>query len=180
MSEIEQIPVTTIDGRESSLGEYAGKVRLVVNVASKCGLTPQYEALEKLYESYRDRGFEVLGFPANDFGAQEPGTEEEIREFCDTNYGVRFPMFSKIAVTGEDQHPLYRNLTEAQPVAKSNSTENFRQRLTDYGMTPTPEPGVLWNFEKFLVGRDGQVKDRFAPNVTPDDPLVVEAIEREL
>ena len=100
MSEIESIPVKTIDGQPSSLGDYAGKVRLVVNVASKCGLTPQYEGLEKLYESYRDKGLEVLGFPANDFGGQEPGTEQEIQDFCTTNYSVQFPMFAKIAVTG--------------------------------------------------------------------------------
>ena len=181
MSEIESIPVKTIDGQESSLGDYAGKVRLVVNVASKCGLTPQYEGLEKLYESYRDRGLEVLGFPANDFGAQEPGTEEEIQTFCTSNYGVQFPMFSKIAVTGEEQHPLYRNLTQSKPEAKSNSdADDFRERLRNYGITPNPAPGVLWNFEKFLVGRDGEVKERFAPDVTPDDPMVVEAIEREL
>jgi len=181
MSEIESIPVKTIDGQETSLGDYAGKVRLVVNVASKCGLTPQYEGLEKLYKSYRERGLEVLGFPANDFGGQEPGTEEEIQSFCETNYGVDFPMFSKIAVTGEEQHPLYRNLVEAQPKAKSNSNEDdFRERLVGYGITPNPAPGVLWNFEKFLVGRDGEVKERFAPDVTPDDPMVVEAIEREL
>ena len=181
MSEIESIPVKTINGQDSSLGDYSGKVRLVVNVASKCGLTPQYEGLEKLYESYHDRGLEVLGFPANDFGAQEPGTEAEIQDFCTTNYGVKFPMFSKIAVTGDEQHPLYRELTNAVPKAKSNSeAEGFRERLRGYGITPTPEPGVLWNFEKFLVGRDGEVKERFAPDVTPDDPMVLEAIEREL
>jgi glutathione peroxidase len=181
MSEIESIPVKTIDGEPSSLGDYAGKVRLVVNVASKCGLTPQYEGLEKLYESYRDRGFEVLGFPANDFGAQEPGTEDEIRDFCQTNYNVQFPMFSKIAVTGEETHPLYRQMIDAQPKASShNDADDFRERLRGYGITPNPAPGVLWNFEKFLVGRDGEVKGRFAPDVTPDDPLVVEAIEREL
>lgn len=180
MSEIESIPLKTIDGQESSLGDYSGKVRLVVNVASKCGLTPQYEGLEKLYEAYRDRGLEVLGFPANDFGGQEPGTEQEIQSFCTTNYGVKFPMFAKIAVTGEEQHPLYRNLTEAQREAKTNSKEDFRERLRGHGMTPTPEPGVLWNFEKFLVGRDGEVKARFAPDVVPDDPLIIEAIEREL
>jgi glutathione peroxidase len=180
MSTIESIPVTTIDGQASSLGDYAGKVRLVVNVASKCGLTPQYEGLEKLYEDYRDRGLEVLGFPANDFAGQEPGSEAEIQDFCTTNYGVRFPMFSKIAVTGDDQHPLYRSLVEAQPETTGNSAEDFRARLVDYGITPNPAPGVLWNFEKFLVGRDGEVKARFAPDLSPDDPLIVEAIEREL
>jgi glutathione peroxidase len=180
MSAIELIPLKTIDGQPSSLGDYTGKVRLVVNVASKCGLTPQYEGLEKLYENYRDRGLEVLGFPANDFAAQEPGTEDEIQDFCTTNYGVQFPMFAKVAVTGEEQHPLYRSLIEAQPETAGNNADDFRTRLEGYGITPNPAPGVLWNFEKFLVGRDGEVKARFAPDVAPDDPLVVAAIEREL
>ena len=180
MTAIEAIPVKTIDGRESSLADYAGKVRLVVNVASKCGLTPQYEGLEKVYETYRDRGLEVLGFPANDFAGQEPGTDEEIQSFCQTNYGVQFPMFAKIAVTGESLHPLFKTLTEAKPDATSGSGDDFREQLTQYGITPNPEPGVLWNFEKFLVGRDGEAKARFAPNVAPDDPMILEAIEREL
>src|SRR6476661_6739042 len=117
MTPIETIQVQTIDGRPSSLGAYAGKVRLVVNVASRCGLTPQYTALEALYRRYRDRGLEVLGFPANEFGAQEPGTDDEIREFCEANYDVTFPLFSKIVVKGVGQHPLYIELTNAQPIA---------------------------------------------------------------
>jgi glutathione peroxidase len=176
---IQSIPLKTIEGGQSSLGDFAGKVLLVVNVASKCGLTPQYDALEKLYERYRDQGFAVLGFPANDFAAQEPGSDAEIADFCKTNFSVAFPMFSKISVAGEDKHPLYRELTSAVPSA-SGDPEAFRERLRGYGMTPNPEPEVLWNFEKFLIGRDGSVVARFAPTVTPDDPALVSAIEAEL
>jgi glutathione peroxidase len=177
---IQDVPLKTITGQDAKLGDYAGKVLLVVNVASKCGLTPQYEALEKLYADKRTEGLLVLGFPANDFGAQEPGTNAEIQEFCTTNFGVDFPMFSKIAVTGSETHPLYKALIAAQPKAASNSGEDFRERLKGYGMTPNPEPGILWNFEKFLVGRNGQVVARFAPNVAPNDPIVLEAIDKAL
>lgn len=179
MSEIQNIDLQTIKGDAASLGDYAGKVLLVVNVASKCGLTPQYEALEKLYADYRDKGLVVCGFPANDFGAQEPGTDDEIAEFCTTNYGVDFPMFSKIQVTGADKHPLYAALTSAQP-QKSGDAESFRENLRGHGMTPTEDPEVLWNFEKFLIGKDGEVKGRFVPATTPDDPALVAAIEAEL
>src|SRR5690554_2679243 len=115
--EIYEIPVKTIDGEETNLGKYRGEVLLVVNVASKCGLTPQYEGLQRLYDEYNEKGFEVLGFPANNFMGQEPGTEEEIKSFCDTNYNVRFPLFSKISVKGEDRHELYKYLTETRPEA---------------------------------------------------------------
>jgi len=173
------IPLKTITNEDTSLGDYAGKVALVVNVASKCGLTPQYEGLEKLYESYQDRGFVVLGFPANDFAGQEPGSNEEIVEFCQTRFAVDFPMFSKITVTGADKHPLYDALTKAAPVAQGDP-EGFRERLRGYGMTPNPEPEVLWNFEKFLIARDGSVAGRFAPTTTPDDPALIGAIEAAL
>jgi glutathione peroxidase len=178
MTTLQQIPLKTIDGQPSSLGDYAGKVLLVVNVASKCGLTPQYEGLEAVYNKYKDEGFAVLGFPANNFAGQEPGTDEEIKDFCSTSYSVDFPMFSKISVAGEDKHPLYAELIKAQPDTPNSAT--FRERLTGYGMTPNPEPEVLWNFEKFLIGRDGDVVARFAPDTTPDDDSVVSAIEREL
>ena len=173
------IPLTRIDGSSDSLASHAGKVLLVVNVASKCGLTPQYEGLEKLYREKAAQGFEVLGFPANDFGAQEPGSHEEIVEFCSANYGVSFPMFSKADVTGEGKQPLYAALTEAMP-AKQGDPEAFRERLRGFGMTPTQDPEVLWNFEKFLIGRDGTVAARFAPTTAPDDPALVAAIEAEL
>lgn len=176
---IQQIPLQTIDGSAATLGDYQGDVLLVVNVASKCGLTPQYEALERLYEEFRDRGFAVLGFPANDFAGQEPGSNEEIVEFCTATYGVQFPMFSKITVTGEGKHPLYAELTSAVPHARGDK-EAFRGNLRGYGMTPTEDPEVLWNFEKFLVSARGEVVDRFAPDITPDDEQISAAIEREL
>lgn len=180
MTAVQNIPLKTINGADASLGDYAGKVLLVVNVASKCGLTPQYEGLQSLYERYREQGLVVLGFPANDFAGQEPGTNAEIQQFCETSYGVSFPMFAKIAVTGEETHPLYRALATAQPKASGKEGENFRERLVGYGITPNPEPGVLWNFEKFLIGRDGAVVGRFAPDVAPNDPLIVDAIEKAL
>ena len=176
---LQAIPLKTIDAKPASLGDYAGQVALVVNVASKCGLTPQYDGLEKLYDAYRDRGFVVLGFPANDFGAQEPGTDEEIASFCSITYGVNFPMFAKIAVTGDEKHPLYAALTAAAPTAQDDK-EGFREQLRGYGMTPNPDPEVLWNFEKFLVGRDGAVVARFAPTTTAEDAGLVTAIEAAL
>jgi len=178
-SKIEAIPLKTIDGADATLGDWSGKVRLVVNVASKCGLTPQYEGLEKMYETYADQGFTVMGFPANNFGAQEPGTNEEVAEFCTTNFGVKFPMFEKISVKGDDQHPLYAALVDAQPTAAAKD-DAFRQRLAGYGMKPDKETDVLWNFEKFLVGRDGTVIGRFAPDVTATDELLVKAVEQAL
>lgn len=179
MSSIQNIPVNTIDGKPSSLKDFAGNVLLVVNVASKCGLTPQYEALEKIYEQKKDKGFAVLGFPANNFGAQEPGSNEEIAEFCSLTYSVKFPMFAKISVVGDDQHPLYKELTTSAPRAQGDP-DAFRERLKGFGMTPNQDPDVLWNFEKFLIGKNGQVVARFAPTVTPDDPAVVAAIDAEL
>lgn len=179
MTALESIPLKTIDQTDASLADYAGKVRLIVNVASKCGLTPQYEGLEALYKKYADKGLVVLGFPANDFGAQEPGSNEEIATFCTTNFGVDFPMFSKIAVTGPEKHPLYAALTQAQPKPAGDS-QGMRERLKNYGMTPTEEPEVLWNFEKFLIGRNGEVIARFAAPMSPDDPVLVSAIEAAL
>ncbi|MFC3172888.1 glutathione peroxidase [Novosphingobium bradum] len=179
MTDLAQIPLSRIDGRPDSLAAHAGKVLLVVNVASKCGLTPQYEGLERLYEANKDRGLEVLGFPANDFGAQEPGTHDEIVEFCKLNYGVSFPLFAKADVTGPAKQPLYAALTAARP-GKVGPAAEFRAQLKGYGMTPTEDPEVLWNFEKFLIARDGSVVGRFAPGVTPDDPALVAAIEAEL
>ena len=141
MTTLHDFTLTDIDGRPRSLGAYRGQVVLVVNVASKCGLTPQYTALEALYEDRHDQGFEILAFPANDFGAQEPGTDQEIAEFCTTNYSVTFPMFSKISVVGDDQHPLYRELTTAVPRAEGDP-DAFRERLRGFGTNPqasTPE-----------------------------------------
>ncbi len=176
---LRDIPLKTITGEDASLADHAGKVVLVVNVASKCGLTPQYEGLEQIYERYRDRGLVVAGFPANDFGAQEPGSNAEIAEFCTTNFGVSFPMYAKIAVTGEAKHPLYAALTRAAPKAQGDP-DAFRERLKGYGVTPNPEPEVLWNFEKFLLARDGTVVARFAPTMDAGDPELVGAIEAAL
>jgi len=151
----------SIDGKEVPLSTYKGKVVLIVNVASRCGFTPQYKGLESLYEKYKDKGLVILGFPENDFLAQEPGTDQEIQKFCTTTYGVTFDMFSKISVRGKDKHPLYRFLTE---------------KTTD----PKFSGEIEWNFQKFLVGRSGQIEARFAPNVEPLSPDVVHAVEQAL
>ena len=152
------IPIATIDGSDDGLAPLAGSVTLVVNVASKCGLTPQYTGLEKVHEQYADKGFSVLGFPCNQFMGQEPGTSEEIATFCSTEYGVTFPLFEKIDVNGDDRHPIYAELTEA-PDAEGKAGD------------------ITWNFEKFLVDGSGAVVARFAPTVVPDDPQVTGAIE---
>lgn len=154
--------IAALDGSEHpSLADQKGKLTLVVNVASKCGLTPQYTALEEIHERYADRGFSVLGFPCNQFGGQEPGSSEEIATFCSTTYGVTFPMFEKIDVNGDDRHPAYVELTAA---------------ADDEGNAGD----VQWNFEKFLVSPEGQVIRRFRPMTAPDAPEVVEAIEANL
>ena len=155
------IPVKTLSGEDSSLGALAGKTLLVVNVASKCGLTPQYAALEALHARLADRGFSVVGFPCNQFMGQEPGTAEEIEQFCSTTYGVTFPMFEKIEVNGEGRHPIYDKLT-AVPDADGAAGD------------------VQWNFEKFLLDPDGAVLARFRPQTVPDDPEVLAAIEKHL
>ncbi len=179
------IPVQRITGQSTSLADYRGKVLLIVNVASQCGLTKQYDALEKLYTRFKNSGFLVLGFPANDFGAQEPGSNSEIQSFCETNFSVDFPLFSKIPVTGPNTHPLYQTLIAAQPKAIGPDRASFREGLNSFlagsnGGTTNPEPGILWNFEKFLIDRNGNVAARFSPDVTPDDPLVVSAIQSAL
>jgi glutathione peroxidase len=177
---IYDIPLHKISGEDASLADFKGKVLLVVNVASKCGLTPQYEGLEKLFEQYRGQGFVVAGFPANDFKSQEPGTNEQIQSFCTANFGVKFPMFSKITVVGAEKHPLYAALIAAQPEAVNVSEVPFREKLKGYGIATNPDPEVLWNFEKFLVSRDGDVVKRFAPDTAPDAPELIAAIEAEL
>lgn len=158
---IYDIPVRTLAGDQASLDPYRGTALLIVNVASKCGLTPQYAALERLHEKYADRGFSVLGVPCNQFAGQEPGTAEEIAEFCSTTYGVTFPLLEKADVNGAERHPLYTVLTE---VADADG-----------------EAGdVRWNFEKFLVSAQGEVVGRFRPATTPDEPVLVAAVERAL
>ncbi|MEB0043459.1 MULTISPECIES: glutathione peroxidase [unclassified Pseudomonas] len=159
MSAFHDTKLKALDGQDLPLKPLKGKVVLVVNVASKCGLTPQYAALEKLYQEYRDQGFSVLGLPCNQFAGQEPGTEEEIQSFCDVNYNVTFPLGSKLEVNGDHRHSLYRLL--------AGEGAEF--------------PGdITWNFEKFLVGKDGRVLARFSPRTPPDDPAVIHAIEKAL
>jgi len=178
LTSLYDIPLKRIGGAQASLADYRGKVLLVVNVASKCGLTPQYEGLERLYQSKHGLGLEVLGFPANNFGGQEPGTDAEIGQFCAVNYDVHFPLFAKISVVGADRHPLYAQLTAAQPAAIG--TGPMRDRLQGHGVAAKDPADVLWNFEKFLVDRQGDVVARFAPDVTADDPRLTAAIDAEL
>jgi glutathione peroxidase len=178
MSEILDIPLRRIDGQPASLRDHAGRVLLIVNVASECGLTPQYDALQALYASRRARGLDILAFPSNDFGAQEPGTHEEIRSFCTTRYGVAFPLFEKTSVAGPHRHPLYAALTALRPVMQGGDT--LREKLRSHGM-PIGVPGeVLWNFEKFVVDRQGEVLARFAPDVTPEDARLLACIDEAL
>ncbi len=179
MATLFDLPLNTLAGEPTTLAPYQGHVLLIVNTASKCGLTPQYEGLETLYSTYKDRGFEILGFPANDFGGQEPGTSEEIASFCQTKFHVSFPMFEKVVATGPGKAPLYEMLTQAQPVARI-ADPGFKDTLRGYGLTVHDAPELTWNFEKFLVDRKGQVVARFAPDTLPTDEALVTAIEREL
>jgi glutathione peroxidase len=153
--------MNSIDGESASLSKYQGKVVLLVNVASRCGFTPQYTALEKVYEKYKDRGFVIVGIPANNFGGQEPGSNQEIKTFCSTKYSVTFPMMAKVSVKGRDKTPLY-------------------QFLTDKSANPQIGGEIQWNFTKFLIGADGHPVARFEPDVTPDSPQVTAAIEKEI
>ena len=155
------IPIHTLQGADATLGDYAGKTLLLVNVASKCGLTPQYEGLERLQKTYGDRGFSVIGFPCNQFLGQEPGSAEEIEQFCSTTYGVTFPLMEKIEVNGEGRHPIYAELTEK---------EDAEGKAGD----------ITWNFEKFLISPQGEVVARYRPQVEPEDPAIVGDIEAQL
>jgi glutathione peroxidase len=161
MANVYDFSAKTIDGSEKSLADYRGKVLMIVNVASECGLTPQYRGLEALHEKYAPRGLAILGFPANEFGAQEPGSETQIKEFCRTHYGVQFDMFSKVVVKGEGIHPLFDWLTSKEK-------------------NPTTGGSIKWNFNKFLIARDGTVLARFEPKIDPTAPEVTAAIEKAL
>ena len=172
------ICVNKINGDSATLKEHEGAVLLVVNVASKCGMTPQYAGLEALQKKYAGKNFSVLGFPANDFAGQEPGNDHEIQQFCTLNFGVQFPLYSKIHVTGSDKHPLYRHLTNEKP--DTEGRERMETLLRGHKIEPSAKPEVVWNFEKFLVDRHGRVVRRFAPDTEPDAPALVEAIEAEL
>jgi glutathione peroxidase len=155
------VPIASLDGTKGQLAQQKGNVTLMVNVASQCGLTPQYAGLQRIFERYQDKGFSVLGFPCNQFGAQEPGTADEIKTFCETSYGVTFPMFEKIEVNGDGKHALYEQLEE---------TADSEGHTGD----------IRWNFEKFLVSRDGDVIARFSPLVDPEAPELTEAIDKAL
>ncbi len=179
-SPLYSIPLKKIDGTPASLKDYAGKVLLIVNVASKCGLTKQYEGLEKLYREKHGDGLEVLGFPANDFAQQEPGTNQEIADFCKLTYGVEFPMFEKITVKGEGRHPLYNQLIKAQPHAQGPINSELKKKLESKGLLGADTQDIMWNFEKFLVNKNGDVIGRFAPDVTPEDPMLQDAIKKAL
>jgi glutathione peroxidase len=159
MNNVSTIKVKDMDGKDVSLSSYKGKVILIVNLASKCGYTPQYEELQKLYKKYKDQGLEILGFPCNDFGGQEPGTNQEIKEFCSTNYGVTFKLFDKVKILGKDKNKLYAV-------------------LTDNDVTGSKD--VKWNFEKFLIAKNGDIVSRFASKVEPMDKQIIEAIDKEL
>ncbi len=174
------IPLTRLDGEPTNLGAYRGQVLLIVNVASKCGLTPQYSGLESLYRRQHERGLQVLGFPCNDFAAQEPGSDAEIQAFCDTSYQVSFPLFGKLRINSAPRHPLYAALIEAIPQARPSGSTTLRSTLAEHKLLPPNASDVTWNFEKFLVGRDGQVLARFDPDVTPEDPALLAAIESAL
>lgn len=178
MSELLDIPFATTEGGTASLKDYVGDVVLIVNTASRCGLAAQFDGLQKVYSDRREAGLTVLAFPANNFRDQEPGTDAEIASFCSTEYGVTFPVMSKISVTGDDQHPLYAELIRHAPTAAGRA--EMRERLVGLGISTTDEPEVLWNFEKFLISRTGEVVGRFAPAVAPDAPEIVSAIEAEL
>lgn len=173
------------DGSETTLREHAGKVLLIVNVASKCGLTPQYDGLQALYAKYKDRGLQIVGFPANEFLQQEPGSDAEIQQFCRLNYGVEFPVYSKVVVKGEGIHPLYQLLTTsnakaAQPGGIAGALTAVKNAVRKKTNGAWKDGEITWNFEKFLVDREGDVVARFAPDVKPEDPKLVKAIEEEL
>ncbi|WP_034914473.1 MULTISPECIES: glutathione peroxidase [Erwinia] len=170
----------TIDGDRTRLAEWRDNVLLVVNVASKCGLTPQYEQLENLHKRWQAQGFSVLGFPCNAFSGQEPGSEEEIKTFCSTTWGVTFPMFSKIEVNGPDRHPLYKALIAAKPDAVAPENSGFLERMSSKGRAPKQHGDILWNFEKFLIGRDGNVLARFSPDMEPESSVIEESIRQAL
>lgn len=178
--ELQRIPLEKNDGAMTSLADFRGEVLLVVNTASKCGLTPQYEGLEALHAKYRPQGFEVLGFPCNQFLGQEPGSDADIQKFCALKFDIRFPLFRKVEVNGPNAHPLFRALKEARPVAEKPRQSLFALKLRLIGQKPKHDGDILWNFEKFLIDRTGAVIGRYAPDVKPADPQLVAAIENAL
>ncbi|MGE3728553.1 MAG: glutathione peroxidase [Candidatus Sericytochromatia bacterium] len=174
---LNQIPFKAQNGEEKTISAFEAKAYLVVNVASKCGLTPQYEGLQALYAKYHPQGLEILAFPANEFLGQEPGTDEEIQQFCSLNYGVSFPVNQKIIVKGPGQHPLYTALTEGQPEAIHNADGEFEGRLRQHNLITGEPHEIKWNFEKFLLNAQGQIVARFFPDIAPLDERLVSQVE---
>ena len=179
-SSLDTIPLRRLDGTPSSLADFSGQVRLIVNVASKCGYTAQYAGLQKLFATLAPRGLQVLGFPCNDFAGQEPGSAAEIAEFCSAQFAVSFPLFEKLEINGQGRHPLYAALIAARPQASEPAGSDLRQKLAEYGVAPKQPEDVMWNFEKFLVDRQGEVVGRFSPDTAPDDASLLAAIEAAL
>lgn len=179
-SDILNTEVTTIDGEKTTLEGYKGKVLLIVNVASKCGLTPQYEQLENIHKAREKTALPYSASRATSSGRGSRVAKKEIKTFCSTTYGVTFPMFSKIDVNGENRHPLYAKLVAAAPTAVAPEESGFYERMASKGRAPLYPDDILWNFEKFLIGRDGEVVQRFSPDMTPEDPIVMESIKLAL
>lgn len=178
MATLYDISVQNIKGQNTDLKTYQGQVLVIVNTASKCGLTPQYEGLQKLFNDKKQQGLSILGFPANNFLAQEPASNDEIEQFCSLNYQVDFPLFAKISVLGDDKHPLYQYLTAAHPTRVGG--KEFTEKLKSASIAVADEPEVLWNFEKFVIGKNGNVVARFSPDTIATDPVFVKCIEDEL
>ena len=180
MSSVADIKFENFQGEEKTLKDLGSNLFLVVNVASKCGLTPQYEGLEKVYREFKSQGLTVVGFPANEFLAQEPGTNEEIQSFCQVTYDVTFPVMKKIIVKGEGQHPLYKALTETKPEATIDPDSKFLGMLKDNNLLSGEAHDIKWNFEKFLVSKDGTIINRYSPDITPDHDLILKDIKANL
>ncbi len=180
MADLLDITFENIQGETKTLKDYDAKAFLIVNVASKCGLTPQYEGLEQIYREFKDQGLLVLGFPANEFLAQEPGSNEEIQSFCQTQYDVTFPVLKKIIVKGDGQHPLYSKLTETKTQAVTDPASKFLDMLKEKGLLSGEAHDIKWNFEKFLVGSNGTIINRYSPDLKPNDELILNDIKANL
>lgn len=177
---IYEYAVTQMNGKNTTLADYKGQVMLIVNTASQCGLTPQYEGLEALYKEYKSQGLQVLGFPANEFLAQEPGSNAEIQEFCKMKFGIDFPMFEKVIVKGDGQHPLFHYLTTTHPQITMKPDGTLMEKLGAANLLNGKPEDIKWNFEKFLISRKGEIVGRFSPEIAPQDPTLVSAIKKEL
>lgn len=177
---LQQIAFECINGHQESLAGYSGKVVLIVNVASQCGLADQYAALERLYQRYSRHGLVVLGFPANDFAPQEVDSDEQIQQFCRSRYAVTFPLVKRVSVRGGNQHPLFAELVREHPQRVENPDSELKETLARQNLIPANESDVLWNFEKFVIGRNGEVIERFAPDIEPDDPRIEEVLKQQI